>query len=82
MFVRVADSFYRYGQYNRYPKRVRQGFLATAYQDLERLHQLNERLILVLIQQSKAYDLTEFERELADEFNAFKSYLRRERTTR
>lgn len=82
MFVRVADGFYRYGQYNRYPKRVREGFLAEAYLNLERLHQLNERLILGLIRQSTVYELTEFERELADEFNAFKAYLRRERTTK
>jgi hypothetical protein len=82
LFVKAADGFYRFGQYNRYPKRMRQRFLAEAFQDLERLHQLNDELLVDLMVQVQAYDLEDFEREFADEFNAFKSYVRRDKTTR
>ena len=82
MFVRCADGFYRYGQYGRYPKRTRERYLAKAFVDLERLHQLNDRLLLAIIQEVKGYDMVNFEREFSDEFNAFKAYLRRDKTSR
>ena len=82
LFSRCADGFYRFGQYTRYPERVRERFLAQAFQDLERLHQLNDSLVMAIIKQVKAYDLEGFEREYADEFSAFRTYLRRDKTTR
>ena len=82
LFLKTADGFYRFGQYARYPERVRVRFLAGAFQDLEKLHLVNDHMISTMLKQVSRYDMIEFEREFADEFNAFKSYLRRDKSTR
>jgi hypothetical protein len=78
-FVATADSFHRYGLYSRYPKRMRQRFLADGFASLERLHQLNDRLLTGILKQIKAYNLQDFERDLSEELTAFTTYLRREK---
>ncbi|MCA9431549.1 MAG: DUF4398 domain-containing protein [Candidatus Omnitrophica bacterium] len=81
-FLESADGFYRYGQYSRYPKSQREGFLYQAFTHLEELHLMNERLMVAILRQVRDYDLVDFERELADEFKAFKTYLRRDKTAK
>lgn len=81
-FLSSAEGFYRFGQYSRYPKQQRESFLGMAFTSLEELHRQNERLMVAILRQVQAYNLVEFERDLADEFKAFKTYLRRDKTSK
>ncbi len=81
-FLGCAEGFYRFGQFSRYPRLQREGFLGGAFTQLEELHLLNDRLMVAILRQVKSYNLVDFERELADEFKAFKTYLRRDKTSK
>ncbi len=79
-FVNSADGFYRYSLYTRYPKRMRERFLANAFSSLERLHAINDTMITTILKQVRVFGLTDFERDLSNELSAFNTYLRREKT--
>jgi hypothetical protein len=78
-FAETAESFQKFGLYNRYPRRLRERFLADGFASLERLHQLNDRLLTTILGEVKKYDLQDFERDLSEELTAFTNYLRREK---
>lgn len=79
-FTRAADGFYRYGLYDRYPEKTRERYLTDAFVSLERLHTINDRLIMAILKQVRVFGLTDFERDLSNELNAFSTYLRRDKT--
>ncbi len=80
MFVKSADGFYRYGLYERYPERMRNRYLTIAFTSLERLHAMNDTLIMAILKQVRVFGLTDFERDLSNELSAFNTYLRRDKT--
>lgn len=79
-FVEAADGFYRYGLYSRYPERLRDRYLSHAFASLERLHGMNETLLIAIMKKVKAFGLVEIERDLSNELATFTTYLQRDKT--